>query len=111
MEMYQGEIIGEVLFNRMLAFYDDPLQRYKVSVMLQLETETKARLRPVIMRLGLDPAESEESRRAGHKFAESLAGLNRTTGHSYTQAASCEISSCAISAARSAWTAAVTSGV
>ena len=37
--------------------------------------------------------------------------LNRTTGHSYTQAASCEISSCAISAARSAWTAAVTSGV
>ena len=38
-------------------------------------------------------------------------GLNRTTRHSYTQAASCEISSCAISIKRSAWTAAVTSGV
>ena len=37
--------------------------------------------------------------------------LNRTTRHSYTQAASCEISSCAVSAARSAWTTAVTSGV
>ena len=37
--------------------------------------------------------------------------LNRTTRHSYTQAASCEISSCAISIKRSAWTAAVTSGV
>ena len=62
----------------MLAFYDDPLQRYKVAVLLQLETEAKARLRPVIMSLGLDPTELEESRRAGHKFAESLAGLEWT---------------------------------
>lgn len=37
--------------------------------------------------------------------------LNRTTRHSYTQAASCEISSCAVWAARNASTAAVTSGV
>ena len=37
--------------------------------------------------------------------------LNRTTGHSYTQAASCEISSGAVCAARSTWIAAVTSGV
>ena len=37
--------------------------------------------------------------------------LNRTTGHSYTHAARCEIASCAISAALSASTAAVTSGV
>ncbi len=38
-------------------------------------------------------------------------GLNRTTGHSYTQAASCESSSGAGSARRRAWSAAVTSGV
>ena len=37
--------------------------------------------------------------------------LNRTTQHWYTQAASCERSSCEMSAARSASTAAVTSGV
>ena len=37
--------------------------------------------------------------------------LNRTTGHSYTQAASCEIASGDMSAAHSASTAAVTSGV
>jgi hypothetical protein len=37
-------------------------------------------------------------------------GLNRTTGHSYTQAASCEVSPCGVSAAISAWTAAVTAG-
>jgi transposase len=40
-----------------------------------------------------------------------LQELNRTPGHSYTQAASCEISSGAACAARSTWTAAVTSGV
>jgi hypothetical protein len=38
-------------------------------------------------------------------------GLNRTTRHGYTQAASCEIASGEVSAARSVWTAAVTSGV
>jgi len=37
--------------------------------------------------------------------------LNRTTGHSYTQAASCEIASSEMSAACRASTAAVTSGV
>ena len=37
--------------------------------------------------------------------------LNRTTQHWYTQAASCEIASGEVSATRSAWTAAVTSGV
>jgi hypothetical protein len=37
--------------------------------------------------------------------------LNRTTEHWYTQAASCEISSCAVSVACTAATAAVTSGM
>ncbi len=53
MEWYQGEISGEVLANRMLAFYADPGQRCRMAVVLQLETETKARLRPVIMELGI----------------------------------------------------------
>jgi hypothetical protein len=37
--------------------------------------------------------------------------LNQTTGHSYTQAASCEVSSCGVSAALRACTAVVTAGV
>ena len=37
--------------------------------------------------------------------------LNQTTRHWHTQAASCESASGEVSAARSAWTAAVTSGV
>ncbi len=86
MEMYQGEIAGEVALNRQLAFYDDPTQRYKIAVILQLETETKARLRPVIMALGLDPTELEESRRAGHELVEGLAGLDWTAAMVQVQA-------------------------
>ena len=46
-ELYQGEVLGEVLFNRMLELF--PEHRYEVSIMFQLETETKARLRPTLM--------------------------------------------------------------
>ena len=75
MEMYQGEVIGEVVSGRMLAFFDDPGQRYKIAVMLQLETETKARLRPTLMELGLDLAELEESRKLVHEMADSLQSM------------------------------------
>lgn len=73
-EMYQGEVIGEVLFDRLLETCSDPAQRYKVATMLQLETETKARLRPALLELGADITEQAESRRLGGEFADSLAG-------------------------------------
>ena len=73
-DLYQGEIIGEALFGRMLDFYDDPIAHYKVALMLQLETETKARLRPAMLELGVDLRELNESREAGLTMAASLAG-------------------------------------
>ena len=76
MEMYQGEVIGEVAHNLLLDYYDDPVHRYKVAVIMQLETETKARLRPAVMALGLDPAELEASRETGRAFAASMKGLS-----------------------------------
>jgi hypothetical protein len=75
-EMYQGEILGEALLDKMLAFYDEPLKRYKIATMLQLETETVARLRPSMLELGLDLAETNESRALGIQAAESLQGLD-----------------------------------
>ena len=51
-ELYQGEIIGEVILDQMLSFFSEPEFKYKIAVLLQLETETKARLRPTLMRLG-----------------------------------------------------------
>jgi insertion element IS1 protein InsB len=49
--------------------------------------------------------------RFNNTLRQRVSRLNQTTRHWYTQAASCEIASGEISAARSAWTAAVTSGV
>jgi hypothetical protein len=40
-ELYQGEVLGEVLFDHMLSYFEEPDKKYKISVMLQLETETK----------------------------------------------------------------------
>jgi hypothetical protein len=73
-ELYQGEVVGEVIFNRMLASFNEPEQRYKIAVMLQLETETKARLRPTLMQVGLDISERNESRQAGQAVADSIEG-------------------------------------
>ena len=73
--MYQGEILGEALFDRMLLFYEDPNHHHKIATMLQLESETVTRLRPTLMELGLDLSEAEKSRTAGIKWADSLRGL------------------------------------
>lgn len=74
-ELYQGEIIGEVVFDALLAEFDEPDQRYKLATVLQLETETKARLRPAMMQLGLNVAEDEESRLAGKHLATLVKGM------------------------------------
>ena len=73
-EMYQGEIIGEVLFNLMLKQFPEPEQQLKSAIMLQLETETKARLRPAMISLGVDVYEDEPSRKGGVDFAAALEG-------------------------------------
>ena len=75
-ELYQGEVIGEVAINGMLPQFDDPVQRYKLTSILQLETDTKARLRPVLMELGIDLAETAEARQAGLQMATAMQGLN-----------------------------------
>jgi hypothetical protein len=63
-----------VIFNSMLSFFDDPGIRYKIAVMFQLETETKARLRPTLLQWGLDITEQDESRQADLAVAASLEG-------------------------------------
>ena len=75
-ELYQGEILGEVFFGNMLSYFGEPDRQYKIAVMLQQETETKARLRPAMMLLGLDLAEQDEYRAMGLKMASALKGLD-----------------------------------
>ncbi len=75
-EQYQGEIIGEVAMNCLLPRFFSPRQQYLLGTVLQLETETKARLRPVVVELGIDITESEDSRKAGFEFGGMVEGLD-----------------------------------
>jgi hypothetical protein len=58
---YQGEVLGEAFFGRCLELETDPVRRYKWASLQQLETETKARLRPFLMGLGLSIVLSDVS--------------------------------------------------
>ncbi|HXQ64883.1 MAG TPA: hypothetical protein VN787_08505 [Steroidobacteraceae bacterium] len=69
-EVYRGEILGEALFSRLAALSDNADRRYLFSVLLQLESEAKIRLRPLLARLGLSVVEDEASRREGEARAE-----------------------------------------
>lgn len=58
---WQGEVLGEAFFGRCIELEIDPVRRYKWANLQQLETETKAKLRPFLMRLGLSIAENDVS--------------------------------------------------
>ena len=58
---YQGEVLGEAFFGRCIELETDPMRRYKWANLQQLETETKAQLRPFLMRLGLSLVQSDVS--------------------------------------------------
>ncbi|WP_439106631.1 hypothetical protein [Congregibacter sp.] len=64
-DVYQGELTGEVGFEGMLAVVDTDEQRYIAGSMLQLETEGKARMRPILMRYGLSVRDIPEARSEG----------------------------------------------
>jgi len=57
--MYQGEVFGEALLNAYVELEEDPDRLFKWATLLQLETETKARLRPFMVRLGLSVAQAD----------------------------------------------------
>ena len=70
--MYQGEVFGEALLSCYVGLEQDAERRYRWGTLLQLETETKARLRPFLTRLGLSIAQDDLRERIAH-FAKSFA--------------------------------------
>jgi len=62
--LYQGEVLGEAVFARFAARESDPMRRYKWESLLQLESETKVRLRPFLARLGLSISDADVKDRA-----------------------------------------------
>jgi hypothetical protein len=60
--MYQGEVLGEAIFNCYVSLETDPIRKYKWGTLLQLESETKVRLRPFMSQLGLSIAQDDQTR-------------------------------------------------
>ena len=67
--VYQGEVLGEALFSALLAAEAVLERRQYLATMLQLESETKVRLRPFLVRLGIDVSEEESARAEGARLA------------------------------------------
>jgi hypothetical protein len=72
-ELYAAEVLGEALANRWMELATDPIQRYKLALFLQLESEAKVRLRPLLARHAISLVEEERHRAAGAAAAEQFA--------------------------------------
>ena len=57
-ELYESEILGERVFQLLVDHARSPREAYHLGSLLQLETETKARLRPLLARYGIELAEA-----------------------------------------------------
>ena len=73
--LYAAEVLGEGLASRWLELSSSPDQKYKLALFLQLESEAKVRLRPLLARHGLDVVEDPRQRSAGVAVAERFAGM------------------------------------
>jgi hypothetical protein len=71
--LYAAEVLGEGLASRWLELTSDPDQKYKLSLFLQLESESKVKLRPLLARHGLSLVEDERQRAAGAAVADRFA--------------------------------------
>jgi hypothetical protein len=59
-ELYESEVFGETLTLALLAAAKNERERYHHGTLLQLETETKARLRPFLFKHGINLSEDTD---------------------------------------------------
>jgi hypothetical protein len=57
-ELYQSEVLGEKAFLALINIANNDREKYHIGTVLQLETETKARLRPFMLKHGFDLVEN-----------------------------------------------------
>ena len=75
-ELYQGELVGEAFFSELTKRYESPPHQYKLATLLQLETETAARLRPAALELGVALSYLDEYRKMGEDFLKGCEGMD-----------------------------------
>ncbi|MEH6580856.1 MAG: hypothetical protein V7754_02895 [Halioglobus sp.] len=56
-ELYQSEVLGEKAFLALVNIAKNAREKYHIATVLQLETETKARLRPFLLKHGYELVE------------------------------------------------------
>ena len=59
-ELYESEVVGEASALALLKVAKNERDRYQLGTLLQLETETKARLRPFLSKYGLSLSQDME---------------------------------------------------
>jgi hypothetical protein len=74
-ELYAAEVFGEGLASRWLELSSNPDQKYKLALFLQLESEAKVRLRPLLARHGPGVVEDQRQRSARAAVAEKFAAM------------------------------------
>ena len=70
-ELYQSEVLGEQVFLALLAVASNEREKYHFGTLLQLESETKVRLRPFLQRYDMKFEERADSTDS----AEQVAGM------------------------------------
>ena len=82
-ELYQSEVLGEKVFLALINIAKNEREKYHIGTVLQLETETKARLRPLMLRHGFELVEDPGTELVGqiiaayrqHDWLDFLTGL------------------------------------
>jgi len=74
-EFYNGEVLGETVYSALLSSCQTDEQRLKLATLLQLETETKAWLRPHALKYGVSVEERAADREEGARIAGQLKAL------------------------------------
>jgi hypothetical protein len=59
-ELYQSEVLGEQAFLALIAVARNEREKYHFGTLLQLESETKVRLRPFLQKYGLEFVERQD---------------------------------------------------
>jgi hypothetical protein len=71
-ELYQSEVVGEKMFLALINVAKNEREKYHFGTVLQLETETKARLRPFLLKHNIDLVED-----AGPELVEQIVAAYR----------------------------------
>ncbi|MEM9669400.1 MAG: hypothetical protein AAF950_10790 [Pseudomonadota bacterium] len=79
-EIYQAEQMGEAAFGAMLRQAETDEQKYILGSLLQLETEGKAIMRPVLSRYSLDMHDDQQSQEAGQAASTAMTQMTWVEG-------------------------------